>query len=707
MNKKRLSVVMAGAMLASSVAPVLAATETVVNNSEKGLLIKRLRELVSGTVFSDIKDNDTNKLDKNGNHDFAGESAYYVKIDTGSGAQFYRLADIAAMETAIKGATTATIEVFDRGFVVKDGVVYNHALEDMKVAKTYTTDELKTVYDNFTDGNHKADFSDVVYKMNFTDGVLTVTLRTADEEDKYKVLTLKEGDKELEFKTPLDKSGNEIIENQGEWKNFDRFAEKVEGISKGDNIPTKLIEKITLTDVDATYETVLSNLYDGLFLTENGQKLLDTLKEYDKKGFIVDDEISADIIDTGRGIYELRIKLEKTVNAKTTKQVVVVKSNNKEQLSIFADGLAPQVPTSGHATPVRKFPVQKLAGDDRYETAVKVAKENADIKTVSENGNIVLVNGGSLVDGLAAAPLAASVSNMNNSNGGTALAGHFVAPILLTGSDSLPKATKDYMKEVIAHQQVGALNKVTVYLVGGEAVISKTVENELKEIGFRVVRAGGKDREETSLKVAKLMQDDTTAGDGYDSDDMSEAFLVGANGEADAMSIASYAADKKAPIIVESVHGISDESIEFLKGYKNIPNGLPTTIIGGETAVSKATEEKLVAEKVKVERVFGNKRQDTNAEVIKRFYSNNQIKHVLVSKDGVANKSHLIDALTATSVAAKYHSPIVLASNELTKGQINELELKAEATGVYVYQIGEGVAPTVIKTIADKLGLAK
>ena len=300
---------------------------------------------------------------------------------------------------------------------------------------------------------------------------------------------------------------------------------------------------------------------------------------------------------------------------------------------------------------------------------------------------------------------------MGNTNGSTTetkpLAGHFVAPILLTGSASLPKATKDYMKEVIAHQQVGALDKVTVYLVGGEAVISKTVENELKEIGFRVIRAGGKDREETSLKVAKLMQDDTTAGDGYDSDDMSEAFLVGANGEADAMSIASYAADKKAPIIVESVHGISDESIEFLKGYKNIPNGLPTTIIGGETAVSKATEEKLVAEKVKVERVFGNKRQDTNAEVIKRFYSNNQIKHVLVSKDGVANKSHLIDALTATSVAAKYHSPIVLASNELTKGQINELELKAEATGVYVYQIGEGVAPTVIKTIADKLGLAK
>ena len=54
-----------------------------------------------------------------------------------------------------------------------------------------------------------------------------------------------------------------------------------------------------------------------------------------------------------------------------------------------------------HGKKVRKFPVQKLAGDNRYETAVKVAKENADINTVSQNGNIVLVNGNALVDGLA------------------------------------------------------------------------------------------------------------------------------------------------------------------------------------------------------------------------------------------------------------------------------------------------------------------
>ena len=45
MNKKKLSVVMAGAMLASSVAPVLADTTTSETSaSELGLLIKKVRE---------------------------------------------------------------------------------------------------------------------------------------------------------------------------------------------------------------------------------------------------------------------------------------------------------------------------------------------------------------------------------------------------------------------------------------------------------------------------------------------------------------------------------------------------------------------------------------------------------------------------------------------------------------------------------------
>ena len=48
MNKKKLSVVMAGAMLATTVAPIMAATtDTEVQASELGLLIGKVRETLS------------------------------------------------------------------------------------------------------------------------------------------------------------------------------------------------------------------------------------------------------------------------------------------------------------------------------------------------------------------------------------------------------------------------------------------------------------------------------------------------------------------------------------------------------------------------------------------------------------------------------------------------------------------------------------
>ena len=58
--------------------------------------------------------------------------------------------------------------------------------------------------------------------------------------------------------------------------------------------------------------------------------------------------------------------------------------------------------------------VDILAGDNRYETAVEIAEEYANLDKVygadAYYGNISLVNGNSLVDGLAAAPLAESLN---------------------------------------------------------------------------------------------------------------------------------------------------------------------------------------------------------------------------------------------------------------------------------------------------------
>ena len=697
MNKKRLSVVMAGAMLASSVAPVLAAEvkSYEVNGSNKGILIRDLRNLLTSKVFANV---DANAKDTSAtparNKDYRGESVYSVEV----GGKFY-VNDIAGLEKALQDANANDIvNVYNRGFAEKNGKYYAYALEDMLTDAKFSEEDFTKMAKEFADDRKNnttiaRDKYPAIYNATYKDGIFTVEIRKAEGNSNLVAKTYKVGDTKLDFTKPVDKDGEGLTGawNSDVWKDLDGFKkDETKKVEKGTDIPSELLATIKISDVDKVVNFELPELYDGLLLTEKGQELLDASKLCQSDAADGLEISNAAINEVKNGIFCLEITFRNN-NAslhKFEKTLVKVTSNNKEQLALFRKWMVDA-----------KAQVEVLAGSNRYETAVKVAKENASIKNVAKNGNIVLVNGEALVDGLAAAPLAAAVWNKNYTSGDP-LDKQRVAPILLTESDSLPKATKEYMKELVKEQKVGQLNKVTVYLVGGTTVLSKNLENQLEDLGLRVVRAGGANREETSLKVAEVMQKDTKA-------DLSNVFVVGAEGEADAMSIASVAADKKQPIIVESKKGLSEDAIDSLKDWKNSPASTTSvTIIGGETVVSKATEESLKTENVKVDRLGGSNRQATNAEIIDKF-AKNGLNRIVISKDGQHNKKDLVDALTATSLAVKHHSPIVLGTNKLSVAQINALEKKADRNGIYVYQVGHGVARDVLKTIATRVGLAK
>ena len=684
MNKKKLSVVMAGAMLATSVAPVLAATPSYeVNGSNKGILIRDLRNLLKSKVFANV---DTNKA-------YAGQSVYQVEI---SGKYYYDVTEsgtngIKALEKAIQDASVGTeIVIMDRGYVEKNGKYFAYTLEDSIKEGTFSEQDFYSIVDEFNTSlsgarnKYKAIYNVSYDKENKT---LTVTTRKTEDEDKLVDFTYKVGEKSVDFTQPVDVDNNVIVNN--DWQALVGFKTKGTTVNAGVDINATILAKVTISNADEVINFKLSELYDGLLLTEKGQELLDGAKLCKSDSTDGYTYSVGQIDSSANGLYTLAINFydQNDTTNKKVKKVVNITTNNQAQLTLFRKWMVEA-----------KAQVEVLAGDNRYETAVKVAKENADIKDVAENGNIVLVNGNALVDGLAAAPLAATV--WNKSNTGSDMNAGKVAPILLTESNELPKATKEYIKELIAAQRVGNLDKVTIYLVGGTSVLSKGLENNLKDLGLRVVRAGGDNREETSLKVAELMQKENGVS-------RTNAFLVGANGEADAMSIASVAAEKRQPIIVESNKGISEDTIEYLKGYKaSSSDAVSATIIGGETVVSKATEETLKAEKIAVDRIAGSNRQKTNAEVINRF-AHNGLKQIVISKDGQNNKSELIDALTATSLAVKHNAPIVLGTNKLANDQINAIEKKAQRTGIYVYQVGHGVARDVLKIIAERVGLAK
>ena len=695
MNKKRLSVVMAGAMLASSVAPVLAAevVKSEYSANELGLLIKEIRETLNSKTFSNETD-----ADKRINGTEAGKSVFFLKINGEV------LKDSAITNDALQdkiGALKAgqKVEIWSKGYEEKDGKVY----AKKSMVKTYTSTDLKNLHNNvFTTNNvQNTKYGNVIQNVVFDTNKDTLTLDFFNSlnEDGIEDIVLSIGSEEYDFNSYINKDG-QIVSITGNIA-FDDFRGFPKAKAEITDIPDELVREITITP--GGYDLTVEELYDGLMLTTKGHDFFTAIKEARAMGRTVtikgnnksDDMIAyngndyKNVADAIKMINKkARFTVEFGAKGKLAAETYTITGTNEANAERLASWMI---------KPLAKVDI--LAGENRYETAVTIAKEYANLTSNTVTGkypngdiNIVLVNGNALVDGLAASPLAASKANSVWTG---SKYDQKAAPILLTEADALPKATKAYLKEILAEVKIGHLDDVTINLVGGESVLNRSLERELKGLGFKVERFGGDNREETSLEVAKEIDN------AYD-----RAFVVGAEGEADAMSIAAVASELKTPIIVAKKGGISEEALYELKNQY-------VTVIGGETVVSKADYNAIKGEAKGVTRVFGDNRQKTNAEIIKKYYKKasategfvGPAENVIVAKDGQKNKSELIDALAAANMAAAKNAPIVLATNKLSNAQINALELNAVNTNA-LYQVGIGVnKDKVVRIIAENLGL--
>lgn len=245
------------------------------------------------------------------------------------------------------------------------------------------------------------------------------------------------------------------------------------------------------------------------------------------------------------------------------------------------------------------YNISSIEGDTRFETASLIADKMEEYKSV------ILVNGYSMADGLSA----------------SGLSGASDAPILLTKTNELPIAS------------IEAINKAdTVYIIGGENVVSKEVENELVSMGKAVKRIGGINRYETSEKVADEIE--SLKG-------IQELFYVnGITGFADAMSISPVASNSGNPVIL--TNGLSTLYRKDVESYT----------IGGYTAMDSSFDSFSY-------RISGSDRYETNKNVINQFFK--ERKHLYLSK------SHeLIDALTVSSLK----EPVVLVAKGSDKSII-------------------------------------
>ena len=800
MNKKKLSVVMAGAMLATTVAPVMAATTSEESANQLGLLIGKVRDILESKKFSDNEKRNT--IDGVGN--VSGQSVYYVKIngvvnnDISKATKEGGMALQEALQTALGNlAPGTTVEIWSRGFVT-EGSGDNEQIFATELKTNYSKEDMaqdSAVVTNINNITTELKNQNILAKDNAVTVVpnqsITINLQEKSGVASGKIV-IKPGDKVLDFTQYLNNSGNATEINSANPANpsdFHGFPKKsVNAITDYQPVADSLYETINITGTAPnTFKT--SDLFNGVMLTTEGHDLLTKIEE-SANPTVATSKIArteeAPVAPNKNGAKqtpeqksgasqvtpESSEKTEKT-NEKasgsqaqdpkvTTSQNQGSNVNTQNQGSSVNTGSQPQTKETT-APEAKSAPAKKgsvvfstigtnsvnistlnynlpkssdgtygfnialtdkdqnvtnyvvkgdkkdttillnwlltqnpkvdiLAGENRYETAVKVAEKYANENNpfADGKGDVVMVNGNSLVDGLSASPLAASLN----------------APMLLTESNRIPKATMDYLVKLSGKATVGNLSGIKIHLVGGTAVISKELERELKSYGFTVDRFNGKNREDTSMKVAKKIGNTTSA------------FVVGAEGEADAMSIASVASSanikasgsKITPIIVSNKNGLSDDALETFNN-KNI------TIVGGEAVVSKSEFDNVkeaVGTNGSVSRLAGENRQETNAKVINKYYKDSfglttQNKKVvagdvLVAKDGQRNKMELVDALTVSNLAALNNSPIVLATNKLAKSQINALELNAKQANA-LYQVGHGVSLNVVKTIANNLGL--
>ncbi|EAA0009133.1 TPA: cell wall-binding protein Cwp10 [Clostridioides difficile] len=299
--------------------------------------------------------------------------------------------------------------------------------------------------------------------------------------------------------------------------------------------------------------------------------------------------------------------------------------------------------------------VKKLKGADRFETAIKISQSGW-----TKSDTVVIVNGEdkSMVDGLTATPLA-SVKN---------------SPILLSSNEKLPQKTVEELKR---------LNPSKVIVIGGNNSMPNSVVEAIKAVNSKisVQRIGGDTRYQTSINIAKEI--DKT-------NNVSKLYIGAGNGEADSLSIASLAGKEKTPIVLTQKDGVDSETEQFIKSNK-VSN---IYFIGGIEKISnKAIEQvgKIANRDISKNRVAGQTRQETNAKVIDKFYSQSKLDGVVV-----ANQDKLIDALAVGPLAAKNNSPVILATNTLDKSQESSLKGKNSSK---LFEVGGGIASSVIDKI--------
>lgn len=263
--------------------------------------------------------------------------------------------------------------------------------------------------------------------------------------------------------------------------------------------------------------------------------------------------------------------------------------------------------------------IQRLSGDNRYETSVEVSEKN-----FKSADTVVLASGQNIADAL----VASSYADIEE------------APILLTNKNSISDEVLDEIERLKADK---------VVIVGGQSSISSSVESRLKKEDIKVTRISGSDRFDTSDKLSQEVS--------RLSKKSSQAILVNGYKNIDALSVSSLATKEELPILLNGRNALNMSVKNRLKQM----NVNKVYIIGGNNSISSDVEKELKKMQISVVRLSGTDRYETSANIAKYAYKD-------FDEAIVASGENPVDALAASTLTGKKEAPILLTNkNKIPK----------------------------------------
>lgn len=298
----------------------------------------------------------------------------------------------------------------------------------------------------------------------------------------------------------------------------------------------------------------------------------------------------------------------------------------------------------------------RIAGDNRLKTAIEISKAGWPEGLLDSEKAVIIARSDIPADALASA----------------SLAGVKDAPILLTNSNTI---SLDLLTEL------SRLGAETAYVLGGSTAISSKITTQLAENGISVTRLQGTNRFETAVAINEAA--------GFTANET--VLLVNGITIADALSASSISANKGIPI--------------YLSNNNSIPVDLPPSvkeviILGGTVAISQSVESNLKDKGIKVTRIAGNNRYETNLLAANSFQFNSD--EAILVRGASVNTSFedYPDAVAASGLSAKRNAPIILSEPKNSRQDVINY-LATRNGSIYVLGGTDAISQFVVTELKD------